>query len=232
MTKFEGDSDSKHITAKATLRLAKVTLWLVILTAVIAGINAVLIYYTVKSNNRAALAFEADKRPLIDVAPIGIMQNLNGTHAITLFSVTNFSGFAAYNVAIDLRYGENSWISEWRKADEGKQSDCGVIKGVWYISRPEVIIRKIEPGETRTTEDLEKKPAAILSGTLDLEKDLIAKRNKGLPVTVRATWENEKGHVFDAIHEYQLIGTTNSIKGRSFTFIPRGIISQKDVTRH
>jgi hypothetical protein len=227
MTKSEGDLDSQQVIARATLLLPKVTLWLVILTAVIAGINMVLIYYTVKSNDRAARAFEADKRPLIDVAPIKIMQNLNGTHAITLLSITNFSGFTAYNVAVDLKYGEYSWISEWRKANGGKQSDCGVVKGDWYVSAPEVIIKRLEPGETRTTEGLDKK-GMILSGTLNLQKEVVAKRDKGLPVIVRATWENEKGHVFDIVHEYQLIGTTNSANGRSFTFIPKGILAQKD----
>ena len=74
-------------------------------------------------------------------------------------------------------------------------------------------------------------PGSLMSDSLNLE-DVVARGQEGLTVAVRTTWQNEKGHVFDAVHEYRLVGTTNSAKGRSFTFIPKGIISQKDVVRN
>jgi hypothetical protein len=187
-----------------------------------------LVQYTADSNDRAARVFVAEIRPLIDVTPIAIMQNLNGTHAATLISISNFSGFTAHEVGVDLMYGENSWIEEWQKAEQeskNKGDDSGVVKGKWYFSAPHLRLQRLQSGETRNT-DLTGKQLFII-GSLNLE-DVVARGKEGLTVAVRATCKNEKGHVFDSVHEYRLVGTKNSAKGkgRSFTFIPRGIVSQ------
>jgi hypothetical protein len=201
-----------------------------IATMVIAMANLVLIYYTVQSNTRAAQAFVAENRPLLDITPIAIAQNFDGIHASTEISISNFSGFSAHEVGVDLKYGENSWINEWIKADEDakkKRNDSDVVKSVWYQSTPQPIIKKLEPGETQTT----KKLGLFMSGSLNLE-EVVAKGKEGLTVSIRVTWQNEKGHVFDAVHDYRLIGTVSSAKGRSFTFIPKGLVSQKETVRN
>ena len=58
---------------------------------------------------------------------------------------------------------------------------------------------------------------------------------RSIKVFMRVTWENDNGHVFDEIHQYNLL-CTESVQeedseldsGLSFTFIPEGIISQKN----
>jgi hypothetical protein len=100
-----------------------------------------------------------------------------------------------------------------------------------FISRPNLNIKKLKSGETKVREikwppiNLDELPPHA-SGEFDLELYVVGKK-EGFPIMVRVTWENKSGHVFDEIHEYELLCTETGI-GHSFTFIPKGIISQKN----
>jgi hypothetical protein len=186
------------------------------------------LHYTRKTNTRAVSQFVGQIRPLIDVTPIAIIQDPNLTHAMTAFSIVNYSGFKACNIGIDLEYGEKSWIQEWLKAKEEesmKGAADGVVPAKDYLSRSKILIPYLEPGETRKRDSSGN--VIAIQGSLKLEEQVCTKESEGIPVRVRTTWENINGHVFDAIHEYRLI-CTKADRGRSFTFIPKGIVSQKD----
>src|SRR5437879_5693173 len=60
-----------------------------------------------QGNERAEKLFTGQNQPLIDVTPITIKQvYVSGdTQAVTLFSIANYSGFKAHDIAIDLKYG-------------------------------------------------------------------------------------------------------------------------------
>ncbi len=147
----------------------------------------------------------------------------------------NYSGFKANKVAIDLKYGSNSWILEWRKARDEKteKGDAqGVVREKIYISPPNTIIDEIEPGETKERDEAGKMIAIM--GALSLEGNVCAKGNEGFPVWVRVTWQNVNQHIFDEVYKYRLICTRDNESddpggGRAFTFIPEGAISNKAI---
>ena len=207
------------------------------LTVFLVLANLLLAYYGCRANSRAKKLFVGQNKPLIDVAPIGIIHGIaedENKMCATLFSVVNYSGFVAYNILIDVAYEGNVWILEWlraekdRKEKEGKNKEKVVVtKGYYPSISTRKTIKKLIPGETRE-KDFEGKAIGI-SGSLDLEKRVVSKGKEGFPVFVRLTWENNRGHVFDEIHKYKLICTKGvSESGRAFTFIPEGIISQKN----
>lgn len=204
---------------------------IVYLTFIIVVVNVVLVYYTYQSNERAEKLFVGQNKPLIDVTPIRIAQIEDsnvGKHGVTLFSIANYSGFVAKEIRIDVKYGDNDWISEWIKANEDnkinkKNKKEGIVKNRLYKSttstKSGLFIPRLEPGETE-----EKKHVSIVSGSLDLENQVCSKGDEGFQVLVRVTWENIKGHVFDEIRKYRLI-CTKVESGRALTFIYEGIIS-------
>lgn len=204
-----------------------------ILYFILVCITAGTLWLTLKANARAERLYVGQNQPMIDVTPIGISQDAAGTHATTVFSIVNYSGFKAKNIGIDLKYGNNSWILEWIKARRENTTTNpigGVVKENLYVSRSSSIIREIEPGETKESDEKGKKIA--ITGSLNLESDVCSKGNNGFPVLVRVTWENLNDHVFDEVHKYRLICTkdtqpTDQRGGRAFTFIPEGIISKK-----
>ncbi len=209
---------------------------------------------THQSNERAEKLFVGQNKPLIDVIPISIIQGerKDGTKmCATRYSVVNYSGFDAYNIGYDIKYGSD-WISEWvkakdsikeiakKKADDNKKEkvEKRVILNHSYISRPKVIIPKLMSGETiggdfkwpplDASGELDfKRLPRYASGEFDLEAHVVDK-DEGFPVLMRVTWENKSGHVFDEIHKYKLL-CTDVGQGLSFTFIPEGIISQKNM---
>lgn len=199
------------------------------LTALIVIANFVLAWETYQSNKRAEQFFAGEIRPLIDVTPIGIAEvpvAEGGTQVTTVFSVANYSGFTAYKVGIDLKYGDSSWILEWRKAHTEriqKGVSKGIVLGKLYESAPGFDIPKLEPGATTNYPGI--------TGSLSLEGSICASGTKGFPIWVRVTWRNEKDHIFDEIHKYKVICTKDADQGPnegiSFTFIPEGIVSQK-----
>ena len=202
------------------------------LPAVIGIANVILVcitlgslYYASEANKRAESLFVGENRPLIDVTPIGINQSSKNDQVSTLFSISNYSGFIAYNIGIDLKYG-GSWILEWRKAEDDRVSK-GDIKGIekdkTYNTLPNVRIEKLNPGETYPPKD--SKVTYAIIGALNLDK-VCDSGELGLKVQVRVTWQNEQQHIFDSVHQYKLICTKVS-EGRAFTFIPEGVISHK-----
>jgi hypothetical protein len=215
--------------------------------------NLMLAYYGCRADSRAKKLFIGQNKPLIDVTPIGIVQverkdEKKTKMCVTLFSIVNYSGFDAYNIAFDIKYGSD-WISEWGKAennrkekvkikaeDNGKETvEKRVMLNHLYTSRPNALIPKLMSGETKGRDfklppfvsgELYLKSPPFASGEFDLEVNVVAK-NEGFPILVRVTWENESGYVFDEIHKYKLL-CTESGSGLSFTFIPEGIKSQKN----
>lgn len=213
--------DEKNNTNKF---LACTSLAMVMVTTVMVGL-------TCQSNIRTGKLFIGQNKPLIDVTPISITPGISevskkeANMATTLFSVANYSGFVAYNIVIDIKYGKkNNWISEWLKAeDDNKKEKKGVVINKIFISTPkaptpESFIPELKPGD---------KGASKHIGSFDLEGTVCSAGYDGYPVFVRVTWENKKGHVFDEIHKYTLLCTKKDL-GRSFTFIPEGIESKKD----
>lgn len=207
---------------------------------IIAVANVVLVYVTIRSlwfagkaHARAERLYVGENYPLIGVTPIGISQNADGTQTVTRFSVVNYSGFKAFNVAIDLKYGENDWILEWRKARDEKivkGQAQGVVREKPYMSHPISKIREMKPGETKERDEAGEMIEII--GSLNLEDNVCTQGSKGFSVLVRVTWENVNGHVFDEVHQYRLIGTKDVEQsdpggGRAFTFVPEGVKSQK-----
>ena len=205
---------------------------LVILTAIMAIAYIALTFYTHQANSRSEKIFFGQNKPLIDVTPIGVQQS--GSQTMTIFSIANYSGFKAVNIGLDLKY-QGDWILEWRKArdEKKKKGDLkGVVENTLYLSRPKIQVSELGAGETTQTYFKgEKQGHSIgITGSFNLEsiQDL-----EGVPVLVRVTWENEHGHIFDEIHEYALIRTTDTkdskdLGGRAFTFIPKGIVNKKD----
>lgn len=185
-------------------------------------------WYARQSNNRSELLFMAQQKPIIDITPIAIRQNDDRPGVTTYFSLVNSSGFKAKNVRIDLKY-KNDWIGEWLKADQDKKkkgTNKGVVPGELYHSAPavQVEILEIKPGETK--KEVEKGEKIGISGSFDLES-VCKTDDKTYTVWVRVSWENIFGHVFDEVHKYELL-CTEAQEGKSFTFIPKGIISQKE----
>lgn len=237
--------------------------------------NKKLVIDSNKRNEREEKQFVGQNKPLIEVTPIGISQ-ITKDLSITFFSILNYSGFKAYNIAIDIKFGEgNSWLGEWEKAYEDrikKENKNGVIKHHIYSTEQDSPIKKLCPGQSIVkkckrdhpyvigcrnclinkkryfvdcTSEHKKKimafnkcllccdyhPKAI--GSVQLE-EICDSNSKCKTAFVRVTWKNENGHVFDEIHQYKLICTIdtdtkdpNAGRGRSFTFIPEGIISHK-----
>ena len=160
--------------------------------------------------------------------------------ALTKLSLVNYSGFKAYNVIIDASYFKNNWITEWSKANNDQLSEKpGVVIEKEFSSVPKspksnvlyvLLKNNIKLIITRETYikklDIGEKGKAIHIGELDLEGQVGTKPD-GHQICFRITWKNEDGHVFDEIHQYNLLCKKVGL-GRSFTFIPEGIISKKD----
>lgn len=194
---------------------------------VIATFASVLYLYF--SNARAERLFVALNQPVIDVTPIAIAQSSSKTHAITYFSVVNYSGFQALNIGVDVLYSK-SWIGEWLKArDDGKHNSTpGIAPERLYATTPNVLIDSLSPGDSTDTDKSGGK--LKISGSLSFD-EVCANEEQGWPILVRVTWQNEQHHTFDEIHKYRLICTKDTgepgLKGRAFTFIPEGIISKR-----
>jgi len=196
-----------------------VILWYALETARMKAELAVQNKYLQKSNLRAEKLFEGQNKPLIDITPITLTQIKGGTHVVIKFSIFNYSGFNALNVGFDVKYGKNVWIGEWLKASN---HSGGVRLEEPYNSFPKTTtIPILESGQTKII-------SGESSGSLNLENDVCKANNGEIPIQIRVRWENENHHVFDEIHEYKLICTkVEKNDGRSFTFIPVGVISKK-----
>ncbi len=184
--------------------------------------------------------FIGQNTPLIDVTPVAL--STEGKFTTIYFSIANYSGFTAYDIAIDLKLAQ-AWIMEWIKAHNekgGKPSDEKLIqqKTVYPLvpgSSPGqgAYWPKLESGETAG-----KDRVLGVRGELGLQ-GICPELGKGEPssshpVRVRVTWKNDRGHVFDEVHQYSLICTLDQDKdeknrvGYAFTLVPDGIVSKKD----
>ena len=204
----------------------KFTLIIALSNIVLVGITLFSLAYARKSNYRAEITHISENCPLIDVSPISVMQDYDIKQVKTFFSIANYSGFSAYRIGIDLKYGNNSWILEWRKArkerDE-KGNKSSVIGNKEYFTTPDIRIDKLKPGETINRDSTGSELCIV--GSLNLERDVCSKGNDGLPVWVRVSWQNSNRHTFDEVRKYRLICTIDSDKteenrGRAFNFIP------------
>lgn len=239
-----------------TFGLVVVTSWMTCETRRVANYNLKLVEDSNQANERAEKQFVGQNKPLIEVTPIGISQD-EPDKCITFFSVLNYSGFKAREILIDIRYGDpnNAWLGEWDKAHidaNDKEDACGVEIDKIYFSAPKkdpnVYIQELISGgsvgnsckknhkfvEDMLTCEISKHPH--VRGAIILDNKFGEPNNSTFshPVFVRVSWQNEKGHIFDEIHEYELIGTKDNIgkepntwRGRAFTFIPKGVISNK-----
>jgi hypothetical protein len=210
------------------LLLALGTFSMAISTCQLSFSNNNIVDLTRKTNERAEKLFIGQNKPLIDVTPIGIIPGIaddGNKMCATLYSVLNYSGFDANNISVDIAYGGNVYISEWLRAKKDsdlkriKSADPNLILGNLYPSRPDVQIKELKSGEVKEYRGA--------NGNLDLDKQVISMGKKGFLVHIRVTWENNQGHVFDEVRKYKLLCTKHE-KGHSFTFIPEGIVSQKN----
>ncbi len=187
---------------------------------IIALANICLVIITLLSFKRTGKVFVGQNKPLIDITPIFLGQSTKGTHVAIELSVSNYSGFTAFNIGFDVRYGERGWHGEWIKASE---QPGGVKIAYRYDPLPKAIVPILKSGET-----IKAKPDSppFSSGALNLENDVC--KNGEITVQIRVRWENKNHHIFDEVHEYKLICTkTSENDGRSFTFIPAGVVSKK-----
>ncbi len=193
-------------------------------TVALAVATVCMVYYSAKSNQMAEKIFVGQDQPMVDVAPIAIMQNSFNDQVTTFFSISNYSGFTAYDVRIDLNYGKGgAWILEWNKANrdnEAKGDVKGIQKNRPYLTLPGKQGKTLPPGETYTPDELTA-PYGI-TGQLDLDDACGEKRN----ILVRVSWRNKQNHIFDKVHQYRLV-CTKVKEGLAFTFMPKGIISNK-----
>ncbi len=216
------------ILALCTALLALATFRLALLTEETVKDTKESLKLSQQANERTARLFIGQNRPLIDVTPIAIRQVhvSDDTQVVTFFSIANYSGFSAFDIAIDLKYGGYSWILEWRKARtdrDGKGKATGVELDKIYSLPPNPQISELAAGDR--TEFPSQGSLQGISGSLSLEP--LCNSADGLPVWVRITWRNENRHIFDEIHKFTLRCTTDGKTGRAFTMIPEGVTSQK-----
>ena len=222
----------------------KIQLVMTVFTTVMVVVTAVMVGLTYQSNRRAEKLFVGQNKPLIDVTPIAIIPTedpeTKGKFATTFFSITNYSGFVAKNIRLDLKYIENgNYIEEWLKADNENENIASAPKDeeakikIYQLtpSKNDVFIKELRPGKTsvpdKTLIALDKNLVAYdkdllakgFTGQLDLEKQVCSKGSDGVQASVRVTWENEYGHVFDEVRKYKLL-CTKAGERRSYTFIP------------
>ena len=221
-------------------------------TFIMAAATFLMVILTWQSNVRTGKIFVGQNKPLIDVSPVNIKLNKAKSHSTISFSITNYSGFDAYDITIDTKYGgnykgDNAWHLKWKEADNERirkinekvdKKGIAVEPNEYPLPPQGYEIKKLRAGQTVNKNF--KGEAIAFRGSLHLEKKYLASDNriKGYPIFVRITWKNEKGHVFDEIHKYSLIWTRvsdsnnpndlNSSVGWAFTLIPEGIISKKD----
>lgn len=207
--------------AVGTCRMARYTKGL-------AKANNELVEYMRKENEREAKLFVGKNKPHVVATPIGIIPGKaddGNKMCTTLFSVINHSGFVAYNIVIDVAYEGIVWISAWLEAEKDRKwkeakigAEKGMVIGQIYPSISKKNSFQLNPNESKSIG---------FTGSLDLEERVSSKGTEGFPVLVRIRWENDSGYVFDEVHKYKLT-STRSGEGRHFTFIPEGIISQKN----
>jgi len=177
---------------------------------------------TLRSNERAQKLFVGQNMPQIDITPTKVVQGSKGTHVALFVSVANYSGFVAYDICIDMKYGDNDWIGEWIRADSEKNqkpSSSTVIPDKPYDLGLAFSLGKLLPGHHYEFPEEGVSGQLVFSGSLNLEEEVCSKGKDGFPISIRARWNNEEGHTFEKISEYKLI-CTKMENGRAFTMVP------------
>lgn len=189
---LSGTKEETTILAIATVFIAVANIVLVVVHLVDVAQTRQSVKLTVKSlaysrqaNQRAERVFVAQNIPRIGTTPKAIGPNPKGPGVVTLFSIVNYSGFTAYNIGIDLRYGEErGWIGEWLKANKNtKQQRKGLGEkdsGVnLYLSAPITVIERLDAGRTEERELNLEEEYRGMSGSLNLEEDVCSQKKGG-----------------------------------------------------
>ena len=191
------------------------------------SIAVISLFFAIQSDDRAEKMFTSNIKPLIQNRPIDfeIAQAIEGTTWRTKLEVINYSGFDAFNITSDLKYGTNDWLVEWFMANKKKLEEKNALgKPLTDWEKKELInyeppiIKKLEAGHRVETRVLGAAPSRsnFCETARDHEK-----------IFVRTAWANEKGHTFDLIREYTLLCTFAN-GGRHYSFIPENIVSPEE----
>ena len=189
-----------------------------VLSAIIAGIS---LSFTRKSNRRAEQLFGSQLRPLVQEQPTALEFDLPRSFATIHYQVVNYSGFDAHDVVSDMRFGSNAWIVQWARAY------------TFHLQQQELRT----PQEEQYLRQIAEEPwriALLRAGdragrqmAFSLSQDYVCNEPDGIDVLVRTTWQNERGHAFDRIRKFRLLGTRVNT-GVSYTFVPQGIVAQDE----
>jgi len=195
-------------------------------TLLIAIANFILLPMTLRSNQRSEMLFGAQMMPLVQTKPfkfaMGPTPGPDGQwYGTTYLKVVNYSNFKAYNVRTDVKY-HSVWIGEWLKAamNDLKQKELKDKKNFSKQDEHKLIEYSRIMKENISNIDPESAPAvqAWSGGCLPREKI----SNRELIISVRTTWENERGFQFDTIDRYTLTLVMVG-DGEAFNFIPESI---------
>lgn len=194
--------------------------WSAALPTIIGAVIAALsLWYTFKTNRRAEKLFGSQACPLIQEQPIRLAFDDTLAFGTTCLEIVNYSGFHAYDVSCDLKYGDNKWIVHWLRAERDRLQQLGArtIEETQQLNRllaEPWRIHRIKAGKRITS---------VLTGSLS--QDYVRSNTDGTEVLVRVRWKNRKGHAFDRIRKFNLVCTTVGT-GMDFDFIPQEIVAK------
>ncbi len=154
----------------------------------------------VRADERAEALFISQIKPHIEMEPTEVVQRKDfKTHSLLTFEYVNSTGFDAYNVTLDVRFGaENTYIGIWELTATGKS----------YTLTPRFVKayeRKIvkDIGRDISVIDL---PDITVSGEMDLQRIFSDSKvsKEGYLISLRAKWKNELGKSFNATYHHRL----------------------------
>lgn len=194
------------------------THWVPLGSAMIAVLS---VSFNIITEYRAEQLFGSQIRPLLQEQLTGVVSNVTTGAGGMTFDVVNYSGFDAYDVRYDVKFGINAWSFQWVAA---KASRLEPLKKRtpketfdWYAEKL-MIIGQIKAGGR--VED------QVITGSVNL--DIVCQnREEGMIVLSRLIWKNKKGHAFDRIREFKLVCTSVDT-GRAFAFIPQRIVARDE----
>lgn len=157
--------------------------------------------------------FPSEIHPMVKEIPYEFNITKKGWN--TTLEVVNYSGFDAYDVTFDFKYGNNEWISEWEKANE----DINKLDTVTTQSTTsQVLLDKPKEENIRELKALSEKRYVKVTGAPS-KPDFCKKSSDSVKVYVRTRWRNKNHQAFDDLRKYTLACTAVG-KGRSYTFLP------------
>lgn len=196
--------------------------WLGALPTIIgAAIARLSLWFTFKTNRRAEKLFGSQIRPLVQEQLIRLEFDQTLSFATTHLEVINYSGFHAYDVRVDLKYGTNSWAVSWLRAEARRLQQLGARTREEDQKLHELLAEPCRIASIKAG----KKASSVISGSLS--QDYVRSETEGVNVQARVTWNNKKGHSFDRIRNYKLVCTAVGT-GMDFAFIPQDIVADYD----